>query len=130
VLLGTGVVEIGVGVVFGVITLSIKSDADNACNKDASGNCASQAARDAADTKRHEGVVPSWISTAGIGIGAVSVLLGVYFAFIEDGSPSAVRTDAAKLRERDERARGTAKIGGVHVWPVVGPTSAGVSGAF
>jgi hypothetical protein len=102
---GIGVAGIAVGTVFGVLTLNGKSTLDVECGQ--SKVCPSSAQADV-DAYARNGT----ISGVGFGVGAVGVLLGGYLFFHE----RAKETSAAAQQAR--------------VTPWIGPTGAGLSGAF
>jgi hypothetical protein len=69
--LGAGVIGIGVGTVFGVMTLSNKSDADALCSGSV---CSSQQGVDLQEDARSSATV----STIGFGVGLVGAAVGLY----------------------------------------------------
>jgi hypothetical protein len=105
-----GVVMLGVGVGYGLWTLSIKKDADGACGPSGS-TCTSQQAADEAEDRKKHAIVTSWISSVAIGLGAASVGYGIYL-MLTAGGPSTLAT---------------AKVG---VRPEIGPGSLGLRGSF
>jgi hypothetical protein len=82
--LGAGVIGIGVGTVFGLMTLSKKSDADALCN---SSVCRSQQGVDLQEDARSAAT----LSTVGFGVGLVGAAVGLYlFATAPKSSSSSV----------------------------------------
>ncbi len=112
VLASAGVVLLGVGIVEGVATLGIKSDADGICGGSAPTCKDPKAAADAA-ARRHDAVLPSWIATGGIGLGVVG--LGVGILLIATSGPAAPPPPPTT---------------GLRVTPTFGLGSVGLSGSF
>lgn len=79
--LGVGAVGIGVGTVFGLMTLSKKSDADALCH---GSSCSSQHGVDLEEQARSTAT----ISTIGLGVGLVGAAVGLYLLVTTPRSPS------------------------------------------
>ena len=107
---GAGVVLLGVGIYEGIKTISIKKDADTTCG-DGSPTCVTPARAAQASSRRGDAVVPSWIATGGVVLGAVGLGTAIYL-LATPSAPPAVTT------------------GGVRWTPAVGFGAAGVTGSF
>jgi hypothetical protein len=113
VLTGVGVALVAVGVVEGVSTFSLKSDADTACAGAPPKGCKDPSAAAAAEAKRSSALTASWISTGGFALGAVGLGVGIYLlATAGSAAPAPVRT------------------GSLRVVPAIGPGAVGLSGSF
>jgi hypothetical protein len=108
-LLGTGVVGVAVGSIFGAKVLSKKSSLDTLCKPDKS-HCPTSAQADI-DSIRSA----STLSTVGFAVGGVALGAGVIMLLVSKSSSSADAKSAP--------ARATLS-------PIVGPTSIGLSGSF
>jgi len=109
---GAGAVLLGVGVVEGLKTIAIKKDADALCGG-GSPSCTSTAAASRAADRRSEAVLPSWIATGGVVLGAAGLATAIYLMVTSRAEAPAAAT-----------------TGGLRVTPVLGPSAAGVSGSF
>jgi hypothetical protein len=107
-LLGTGVVGVAVGSIFGGMVLSKKSSLDGVC-KDKSCPPSAQADIDSMNTA-------ATVSTVGFAVGGVALGVGVILLLVNKPSSSAADTEHAPKRAT--------------LTPFVGPTSAGLSGSF
>ena len=112
VLASAGVVALGVGIFEGVNTLSIKKDADNLCGSSTK-ICRDANAQAAAEARRKDALLPSWVATGGIGLGVVGLGVGIYL-IATSGSSSAPAVTS----------------GNVRVSPTIGPGSVGLTGTF
>jgi serine/threonine-protein kinase len=110
---GAGVVLLGVGTFAGIRTLSLKSDADNACNKDPNTGTCRGSSTDAND-KQDSAKPWSWVSTIGLALGAVGVGAGIYLIATAGSGSSPV----------------TVTTGGVRMTPTLGPGSVGLNGTW
>lgn len=79
--LGVGVIGIGMGTVFGLVTLSKKSDADALCHGSV---CGSQRGVDLQEGARSSAT----LSTVGFGVGLVGAAVGLYLLATAPKSPS------------------------------------------
>jgi hypothetical protein len=111
VLVGAGTALLGVGIYEGINTLSIKKDADNICGGPPE-NCKDATAKQAAATRKHDAVLPSWLATGGIVLGAAGIGVGI-FLIATNGSPPV-----------------TVSTGSVRMTPTIGPGSVGLTGSF
>jgi hypothetical protein len=115
-LIGLGAVAVGVGTVLGISVLNIKAAADDDCYgppPHSGNNCLSDAAANDAINRRHNAVLPSWISTVSIGAGAASVGAGIYLLLTARAS-----------------APVTVTTGALRVHPEIGPRALGLGGTF
>jgi hypothetical protein len=114
VLVGVGVVGLAVGTVVGISVLNTKSQADDLCypkNPSRSGACDSADAANSAEDKKQQAIVPSWLATASLGIGAVGIGAGIYL-LLTAGRSAPSGTAAPRIQ------------------PTVGPRSLGLSAVF
>jgi hypothetical protein len=109
ILLGTGVVGVAVGSIFGAMVLSKKSSLDGVCKPDKS-HCPTDAQGDI-DAMR----TSATLSTVGFAVGGVALGAGVIMLLVSKSS-SAADTKTAPAHAR--------------LTPFVGPTSFGLSGSF
>jgi hypothetical protein len=109
-LLGTGVVGVAVGSVFGARVLSKKSSLDEICRPDKS-HCPRSAQGDI-DAMR----TASTLSTVGFAVGGVALGAGVIMLIVSASSPSSAAAKPAPAR--------------ASVTPFVGPSSVGLFGSF
>ena len=107
-LLGTGVVGVAVGSIFGGMVLSKKSSLDSVC-KDKSCPPSAQGDIDSMNSS-------ATISTVGFAVGGVALGVGVILLLVNKPSSSAADTEHAPKRAT--------------LTPLVGPTSIGLSGSF
>jgi hypothetical protein len=108
-LIGTGVVGVAVGSIFGVKVLGKKSSLDNVCQPTKS-RCP-PGAQDDIDSMRSAAT----LSTVGFAVGGVALGAGVIMLLVSKSSSSADAKSAP--------AHAT-------LTPLVGPTSIGLSGSF
>jgi hypothetical protein len=108
-----GVAGIGVGTVFGVLTLQNKSALDGECT--GAKLCPAHAQSDI-DAYGRNGA----IAGVGLGVGAVGVVLATYFFFHERGKEGSSPPPSAQAGARTQAT----------VMPFVGPGAAGVVGSF
>jgi len=109
ILLGTGVVGVAVGSIFGAMVLSKKSSLDGVCKPDKS-HCPTDAQGDI--DAMHTSAT---LSTVGFAVGGVALGAGVIMLLVSKSS-SAADTKTAPAHAR--------------LTPFVGPTSFGLSGSF
>jgi hypothetical protein len=109
--ISVGAVGLGVGTVLGISVLRIKAGADDTCGGN-DGNCTSQDSAVAAESRKQNAILPSWIATGAIGLGAASLAYGIYLVLTSRGSGAPAST------------------GSLRVSPEVGPGSFGVRGSF
>ena len=107
VLLAAGGVGLVVGGVFGGLALSKKSSLDSACHPKSNCPASEQSNIDALGTD-------ATISTVGFAVGGAAAVAGLVWLLVGNGSSPAP----------------AATVGNVEMHPFIGPTSAGVSGAF
>jgi hypothetical protein len=107
-LLGTGVVGVAVGSIFGGMVLSKKSSLDGVC-KDKSCPPSAQSDIDSMNTS-------ATISTVGFAVGGVALGVGVVLLLVNKPSSSAADTEHAPKR--------------ANLTPFVGPRSVGLAGSF
>jgi hypothetical protein len=112
VVIGVGVALVAVGVVEGLNTFGLKSDADALCAGPPT-KCKDDASTNAAESKRRLAVTASWVSNIGFGLGAVGLGIGIYLVATAGGSAPA-----------------PARSGVVRVTPVLGPGAVGLAGSF
>jgi hypothetical protein len=108
-LLGTGVVGIAVGSIFGAKVLSKKSSLDGVCKEKS--RCP-QSAQDDIDSMNSAAT----LSTVGFAVGGAALGLGVILLIVNKSSSSAIDTHQAPKQAT--------------LTPFVGPTSVGLSGSF
>jgi hypothetical protein len=79
---GGGIVALGVGTAFGIITLSQKSTANADCEPPSgSGTACKSGKAVAANNELDTARTSSWVSTIGLGVGVVAVGVGAYLFF-------------------------------------------------
>jgi hypothetical protein len=110
ILLGTGVVGVAVGSIFGAKVLSKKSSLDGVCKPDKA-HCPA-GAQDDIDSMRSA----STISTVGFAVGGVALGAGVIMLLVSKSSSSSADAKSAPAK--------------ASLTPLIGPTSIGLSGSF
>ncbi len=88
---GAGAAGLAVGSVFGILTLSEKSDADKLCNAQTK-TCTGDG-----KSKIDTATTYSWVSTAGFGVAVLGVALGAYFLITAPSAPNGASVKASSM---------------------------------
>jgi hypothetical protein len=95
---GAGIVALGVGTAFGVITLSQKSTANADCGATSGTTCPTGAKTAMAENELDAARTSSWVSTIGLGVGVVAIGVGAYLFFTGGTRPEGSAPASGDLR--------------------------------
>lgn len=111
VLLGTGAAALAAGGIFGIMTLSARSDVSKGCTSGASGNLCSGDVRDAIDREKTFGLVTDIALASGIVLAGV----GIYLLVSSHGDEAKVRAAANAAAHVPVRVVGRPGGGGLEL---------------